>query len=181
VATQKSLPVSYAPPGLLLFLKRQHRNSMEIRTEIEIAASAARVWEELTNFASYGQWNPFIRSIRGEAAEGHRLIVRIQSPGRHEMTFRPVVLAAKAPHELRWLGKVLFSGLFDGEHSFQLYPLDGQRTRFVQREIFRGVLVPLFAKQLNNSTKRGFELMNEALKIRAESERADLRDTKSLV
>jgi uncharacterized protein YndB with AHSA1/START domain len=33
----------------------------ELHTEIEIDASAERVWDILTDFASYPQWNPFIR------------------------------------------------------------------------------------------------------------------------
>ena len=40
--------------------------------------------------------------------------------------------------------------------------------RFVQREIFSGLLVPLFAKDLNTKTKQGFEAMNQALKQLAE-------------
>jgi uncharacterized protein YndB with AHSA1/START domain len=36
----------------------------ELHSEIEIDASAERVWAILTDFASYPRWNPFIRSIR---------------------------------------------------------------------------------------------------------------------
>jgi hypothetical protein len=47
--------------------------------------------------------------------------------------------------------------------------LEEDRVRFVQREAFRGLLVPLFARSLDNSTLRGFEEMNRALKERAEA------------
>jgi hypothetical protein len=60
-------------------------------------------------------------------------------------------------------------GLFGGEHSFVIQPLGENRVRFVQREAFRGLLVPLFARSLDNSTLRGFEEMNRALKERAEA------------
>lgn len=36
------------------------------------------------------------------------------------MTFHPVVLVAVQERELRWLGRLLIPGLFDGEHTFQL-------------------------------------------------------------
>ena len=48
----------------------------ELYSEIEIAASAERVWRLLTDFASYPRWNPFIRSIGGRPIPGERLEVR---------------------------------------------------------------------------------------------------------
>ena len=84
------------------------------------------------------------------------------------MTFRPTVLKAEPNRELRWLGHLLISGLFDGEHSFTIEPLGESRVRFTQREVFTGLLVPLFARGLDTDTWRGFEEMNLALKARAE-------------
>jgi hypothetical protein len=52
----------------------------ELHSEIEIDASAERVWDILTDFASYPQWNPFIRRIGGELEVGERLEVRLQPP-----------------------------------------------------------------------------------------------------
>jgi hypothetical protein len=141
----------------------------ELYSEIEIAASAERVWRLLTDFASYPEWNPFIRRISGEPTTGERLEVRIEPPGSRGMTFRPTVLNAEDNRELRWLGHLLVPGLFDGEHSLVIQPLGENRVRFVQREAFRGLLVPLFARSLNNNTQRGFEEMNRALKGHAEA------------
>jgi hypothetical protein len=59
-------------------------------------------------------------------------------------------------------------GLFDGEHIFTLEPRGTNRIQFVQREIFTGLLVPIFARGLDIDTQRGFEEMNVALKLRAE-------------
>jgi hypothetical protein len=41
-------------------------------------------------------------------------------------------------------------------------------TSLVQSENFIGLLVPVFKKQLNDSTRPGFELMNKKLKELAE-------------
>ena len=65
---------------------------------------------------------------------------------------------------------LLVPGLFDGEHIFSIEPLDENRVRFVQREKFSGLLVPLFARSLERDTKRGFDEMNKALKARVEQE-----------
>jgi hypothetical protein len=144
----------------------------ELHSEIEINAPAQRVWEVLTDFASYPRWNPFIRRASGVPRTGERLEVRIEPLGSRGMTFRPEVLNAEANHELRWLGHLFVRGLFDGEHSFTIEPLGESRVRFVQREVFRGLLVPLFSSALDRDTRRGFEEMNRALKERAEARAA---------
>jgi hypothetical protein len=141
----------------------------ELHTEIEIDAPAERVWRVLTDFASYPQWNPFIRTISGQPTPGERLKARLEPPGGRGMTFKPKVLNAEPNRELRWLGNLMVPGLFDGEHSFTIQPLEADHVRFVQREAFKGLLVPLFARSLDTNTRRGFEEMNRALKERAEA------------
>jgi hypothetical protein len=140
----------------------------ELHSEIEIQATDEKVWQILTDFASFPQWNPFLRRLIGEPKTGAKLEVHIQPSGTSGMTFRPTVLNAEPKRELRWLGHLLIRGLFDGEHILTIEPLAGNHVRFVQREIFTGVLVPLFARGLDIDTQRGFEEMNRALKERAE-------------
>lgn len=138
-------------------------------TEIEIDAPAGRVWQILTDFARYPEWNPFIPHAEGEVREGARLSVRIAPPGGTAMTFRPRLQRVVMERELRWLGRLLLPGIFDGAHVFEIEPLTDARVRFVQFEHFRGVLVPLFWRSLDTQTRAGFTAMNEALKARAEA------------
>ena len=65
----------------------------ELRAEIEIAARPERVWQVLRDFDAYPEWNPFIRSIVGDAVVGSRLRVRIEPSGARGMTFKPTVRA----------------------------------------------------------------------------------------
>ncbi len=60
------------------------------------------------------------------------------------MTFKPKVLAAARNRELRWLGRLIMPGLFDGEHSFRIEDR-GRSCRFHQTETFSGILVPFLA------------------------------------
>jgi hypothetical protein len=140
----------------------------ELRTEIEIEAPAERVWQVLTDFVAFPQWDPFIRKATGEAKAGARLEVYLQPSGARGMTFRPTVIRAEPNRELGWLGRLFLRGLFDGEHVFTIEPIGSGRVRFAQRELFSGLLVPLFARGLDADTRRGFEEMNQALKARAE-------------
>jgi hypothetical protein len=139
-----------------------------IETQIEINASAERVWSLLMDFPSYPRWNPFIRSIEGNPMVGQSLNVLIQPPGSKAMRFRPTVLKVEPNREFRWKGKLLVPGLFDGEHYFKLEPKPGGGLVFRQGEMFSGLLVPLLKRSLDGATKQGFIAMNEALGREAE-------------
>jgi hypothetical protein len=140
----------------------------EIVAEVEIEAPAERVWQVLTDFERYREWNPSIRRISGEKRAGGRLDFEGAMGGTRTMRFRPEVLVYEPERELRWLGTLFVRGLFDGEHGFVIEQLDAGRSRFVQSERFRGVLVPLLWWIIGANTVRGFEAMNRALKERAE-------------
>jgi len=140
----------------------------EIRTEIKINAPAEKVWNVLSDFEAYPEWNPFVKYIKGTVAVNNKIETHIAPPGANAMTFKPRVLKFDTNKELRWLGHLLIPGLFDGEHIFELMA-NGNTTTFVQREEFRGILIPLFKKMLDVNTRQGFEAMNKALKERAEA------------
>lgn len=136
-----------------------------VEREITIAASPARVWAVLTDFARYPDWNPFIPAIGGELHEGARLSVRLAPPGGRALTMRPTVRAVEPEQRFAWLGRLGVPGIFDGAHEFVLTP-DGDGTRFVQRETFRGLLVPLTGRTIARAAE-GFDDMNRALAERA--------------
>jgi hypothetical protein len=143
----------------------------EIKTEIIIEAAADKVWNILIDFQHYGEWNPFIQSISGEPKVGAKLQTFIQPPDAGGMTFTPTLLIVEENQELRWLGKLFFGGLFDGEHRFFIEMIDQNRVRFIHSEKFSGLLIPLFGSTLKRA-EQGFELMNQALKARAEKQQS---------
>lgn len=139
----------------------------EIRTEIEINASPARVWEILTDFARFPEWNPLVPEASGELRLGGRLRVRVVA-GR-EMIFRPTVTAFEPQRTLAWRGVTLLGALFAGEHRFTIEPLTAERVRLVHGEVFTGLLVPVLASTLDRDARPAFEGMNRALKARSEA------------
>ncbi len=139
-----------------------------ISHSIQINAPAGEVWEVLTDLAAYPDWNPFIREASGEVAVGQRLTLKMFPADGKPMTFRPRVLVADPGMELRWIGRLVLPGIFDGEHSFTLTATATGGTGLLQAEKFSGLLVPFTGKTIE-STEKSFAALNQALKTRVES------------
>ncbi len=118
-----------------------------IETQIDVAASASSLWQILTDFPAYSDWNPF--------------------PGRTAITLKPTILAVAREWELRWRSRRIVPGFFDNEHRFQIRT-HGQFCRFHQSERFTGIMVTTVGDDLFDAMQQGFEEMNVALKLRAE-------------
>jgi hypothetical protein len=157
-------------PGSSRGARESHRDVMRrISTSIDIAAPSSRVWEVLMNFPAYSDWNPFIRQIAGSTNPGSKLQLTVQPEGGSAMSFVPEVLVCMPEREFRWRGRVLFKGVFDGEHALKLTESTAAACTFAQEETFSGVLVPLIMRgAMLAGTEAGFEAMNRALKARAE-------------
>ncbi len=135
----------------------------QIETTIEIDASPAKVWRVFSDFKNYPKWNPFIASLTGKVEVGEIIYVDLNT-----MKFKPQVLKFDQDQELRWKGKLLIKGLFDGEHYFQLIANENGTTTFVHGENFSGILVRLLRKKLDTEVKKEFQEMNRALKEEVE-------------
>jgi hypothetical protein len=140
----------------------------ELFSMLEIDAPAERVWQILTDFARYPEWNPLIRRIDGEPLKRAELDLLIHPDGARAMRFRPRIVTFRPPRELRWRGRLPIPGLFDGEHRFVVEHLGPRRSRLIHEQRFRGLLVPFLRRRLEAPVKRGFEAMNSALKHSAE-------------
>ncbi len=146
---------------------------IELSTKIIINAGVSETWRVFSRFSDYPAWNPFIKAIKGNVAVGNRIEVLLHQPGRNPMKMNPKVIYFEKEKELRWLGHLILPGLFDGEHVFQLEQNDNGSTTFIQKEIFKGLLVLLFRKMLNVDTRLGFEMMNKKLKERVENKKGN--------
>ena len=133
----------------------------ELHTEIIIDAPPERVWQVLTDFNSFPEWNPLLREIRGELVVGKRLYVKL-ALGKRAVPIKPEVLRVEPNRALVWRGSLPIPGLFRGEHAFELEPQGKSQTRFHHWERFDGVLVRVLGPVLEQ-TKRAFEQMNVAL------------------
>jgi hypothetical protein len=141
-----------------------------IATNVEIDAPPGRVWSVLVDLPAYREWNPFIVEASGPVVVGETLSLRFALPGRDPMTIEPRLLVVEPERELRWQGRLLFPGLFDGEHVFALTPLENGRTRLDHWEDFRGLLVPIARRMIYDATVQSFHALDAALAKRAQAQ-----------
>lgn len=136
-------------------------------TEIEISAPAEKVWQILTNFSQYPEWNPFLTSVSGQVVVNENVDVSVLSASK-QMKLHCTVARVVPNKLLVWNYHVLHPSLFRGEHRFSIESIDAGKVRFIDCEFFNGILVFTQAKDIETNTKRGFIAMDQALKARAE-------------
>jgi hypothetical protein len=139
---------------------------------VDVAAAPTDVWRVLTDFGAYAAWNPMILMMAGPVRRGARLRAQVQAPGRRAITFSPRVITARPGCELRLRAGVGSRRILLADHRFEIEPLAPGCSRFIQTEHFSGLLVPLMRRMIEGDTLRGLEMMNAALKARAEYTRS---------
>lgn len=139
-----------------------------IRTEILIDAPTDVVWTVLTDFRSYGRWNPFIRAIDGRAVVGASLALTTLERGADARRSRGVVMRVQSRRELSWRGRFEPQWLLQSMRAFRLDTAadGGVRLRHVRQ--VRGLLSSMLHLRSQEPAERRMHEMNAALKDRAE-------------
>ncbi|WP_422022168.1 SRPBCC family protein [Pyruvatibacter mobilis] len=141
--------------------------AIPIRTSIEIDASRPQVFAVLTEFAAYPEWNPYHVRVVGEAVEGADLEVRVKRPDGKVIDVPQVhVLRVEKDRALYWGGGI--SGIFKGEHRFDLEDLPGGGTLVRHEEDFEGLFIG-FADLPPDVLAEGYREVNRALKAYVEA------------
>jgi hypothetical protein len=140
----------------------------EINTELEIMASSERVWQVLTDFPNFGKWNPVIIEIKGETKVNTKLEIHLRTRSGKSRIYKPTITKLEPNHELRWVGKSFFPGIFNGERIFTIDSIGASTVLFFHREIFTGVGAYLAGDRLENDIRHTLNEMNVALKKQAE-------------
>jgi uncharacterized protein YndB with AHSA1/START domain len=134
------------------------------KREIEIAAPPEVVWDVLTGFEQWPQWNPDVKSmsIDGPVAPGTEFRWK-SGPGTIVSTLEQVDL----PGYIRWRGRTLS---IKAIHEWRFEPSNGG-THVESDESFSGLLVRLFRgslqKTLDSSTESGLEHLKRESERRA--------------
>ena len=140
----------------------------ELRTEIEIATPATKVWSILTDFDNWKEWNPIVTQASGTASLGSKLsITMCGKDGKDGPKYMPSVTIFDEPKLFRWRAKMMAGFLFTNDKVFELEET-ASGTRLIHIEAFGGILVPMFWGNLNKHVPSMLKSMNDALKIKIE-------------
>jgi hypothetical protein len=136
-------------------------------TVVDINAPGDRVWQVLTDLDGYRAWNPFLTSASGAITPGGTITIAAKV-GNRTITFHPRISAVEPKKKLAWVGRLLSSEFFEGNHEFDVIEIDQSRTRVIQSEHFKGMLVATLWGRFSPALLQGFRAMNDALKRRCE-------------
>jgi hypothetical protein len=115
-----------------------HTFSMACGVELNIRATAERIWSLLTDAKGFPRWNSTVTGIEGQIKEGERL--RLSVPGTNR-AFTPRVSDVVPDERMTWTGGV--APIFKGVRTFLLKPRNGGSTDFAMEERFAGLMLPL--------------------------------------
>jgi hypothetical protein len=133
--------------------------------EIEIGAPPQVVWEVLTRFENWPNWNPDVKSMSfpGPLAPGTEFRWKA-GPGTIVSTLDQV----EAPNYIAWRGRML---TIDAYHEWWLEPRGGG-THVRTQESFSGLLARLLRGTLQKALDKSFKDALERLKREAERRRS---------
>ena len=117
--------------------------SLVCGVEVNIGASAERIWRLLTDAKDFSRWNSTVAGIEGRIAEGEQLALRV--PGTDRI-FSPVVSGVVPNERMTWTGGV--APFFKGVRTFELRPRSDGSTDFAMTERFSGLMLPLVTGSL---------------------------------
>ena len=139
-------------------------------TDIIIDAPQQSVWEQVTDFASYSRWNPFVLEAHAEFEVGKtiRFFEDLKQFGQHWITAE--FLAIEPPHSFHWRGYLGAPFLFMVNHSFRIEAMTDRQTRFTQIHRNSGILIPYLAlRGVYVVSHQGYLDFDLALKHQCES------------
>jgi hypothetical protein len=132
-----------------------------------INASRETIWEILADHSSYPDWDSSMDHIEGklELGETVKFFTKLS-----DQAF-PVKVTVFEPGMKMVLTGGMPLGLFKSERTHTLTPAENGQTIFHTQEIFSGLLLPVFGKNLPDLTEN-FEGFVAALKRQAENSSA---------
>ncbi|MEM8861028.1 MAG: SRPBCC domain-containing protein [Chloroflexota bacterium] len=134
------------------------------RASAKINASPQTIWAILTDTAGYPDWDPGMVRIEGDIALGEK--VKFFTKFSPDQAFAVNVTGFEAPQKMVFTGGLPL-GLFKSERTHTLTATADGQTEFYTEEIFSGILLPLFGRQIPDLTE-SFNNFTAGLKMQAE-------------
>lgn len=153
----------------LAYLWQQGQKTVEISTQIDIAATPEQVWHVLSDIDAWAQWSPIINQSQGVAVKDSVLTITMvgEESSLDGPIYQPKIIELDAPRYLRWNAVMMTSVLLANDKVLELQATNNG-TRLIHKELFKGMFVPIFSSRFKENVPPMLNAMNQALKKQVE-------------
>ena len=133
--------------------------------KVNINASKEKVWQTITDFKHYSQWNSVLKMQNNDKLTlGEKFDVTIfAEDGSISDTFEATAITKMKDHSFSASQVMLSDSLFKATHHFEIQEVSKNKVTFIQKWEFNGVLGYLFEGMIIDVLQT-FKKMNAELK-----------------
>ncbi|MBO9710615.1 MAG: SRPBCC domain-containing protein [Caulobacter sp.] len=139
-----------------------------VEHRIGIQAPAEIVWEIVSDFEGWKEWNPLYTKASGEMRIGTALELEEVLPGQPARVITPVVQDWVPYEQLHWRSTKV-GGFVTAIRYLEIENMGPASSTFSNGELYMGLLVRLVPRDERRKLKAAFTAMGEALRDRAEA------------
>ncbi len=139
-----------------------------IDQEFDINAPAEVVWQVLTDFERYGEWNPFVVQAACDLRPGGAIDMKVKllGPAQRQVEYIHAVDPGKG---FSYNMKPFPLGGLSSFRSHKIIDLGDGRSHYSSHFHLEGWMMPIVRGLMSGALLRGFSGMSDALKLRAEA------------
>jgi uncharacterized protein YndB with AHSA1/START domain len=138
-----------------------------IEKNFEINAPAEVVWEVITDFSKYGEWNPFIREAKVDLRPGGTIDMQVKLMARPQAQ-REWVKEVVPGKRFAYSMKPVPGGTLSSFRSHDVEAAGLNKTRYRSYFHLQGWLHPVVVALLGSKLQAGFAGMSEGIRTRSE-------------
>ena len=136
----------------------------DLRNRID--APAERVWDVLSDFSQYAEWNPLFAFAEGSLANGSRVNLTLRPPSGWRVRLRGRIVRMETGREFVLQAHTPVRGFCRFRSEFRIEP-EGEAVRFHHSQVYGGLL-PFVARGQRSKMRDGCFALNLAVKRRSE-------------
>lgn len=142
-----------------------------IEHSFEIDASAETVWQVITDFGRYNEWNPFIVGCSCDLAVGNDIVMQVVlGEGKAPRSQTETISELEPGKHFAYTSPKNPTFLLRSYRSHTVTSLPEGKSRYQSRFALHGWLSPLLGLLLGASLRWGFEAMAQGIVRQSESE-----------
>ncbi|WP_184716281.1 SRPBCC domain-containing protein [Caulobacter sp.] len=139
-----------------------------VEHRIGVQAPAEIVWEIVSDFETWHQWNPLYKKAEGQLKIGTALSLEQHLPGETPIVIAPIVQDWVPYEQLHWRSKRL-GGFVTAIRYLEIENMGPTSSTFSNGELFMGLLLRFVSRDDRRKLKAAFTQMGEAVRDRAEA------------